>query len=55
MGTRDKVVQVFQLDGKGELRSIFSIQLDATIPIAVCFADNTAKDLYVLGLFNGQL
>jgi WD40 repeat protein len=55
VGTRDKVVQVLKINAKSELQSVFSIQLEVTVPIAIGFADNTAKDVYVLGLFNGQL
>ncbi|TDL19963.1 WD40 repeat-like protein [Rickenella mellea] len=55
LGTRDHVVQVFTADNKGILHSVFSIRLDTSIPIAVGFADNTAKDVYAFGLHNGQL
>lgn len=55
MGTRDKVVQVFILDAKGELQSVFCVQMDATVPISVSFADNIAKDVYVFGLHNGYM
>lgn len=55
VGTRDKVVQVLKIDAKGELQSVFCIRLEGTVPIAVAFADNTAKDVYVFGLYNGQV
>jgi hypothetical protein len=54
-GTWDKVIQVLKIITKSELQSVFSIKLEITVPIAISFADNTAKDIYVLGLFNGQL
>jgi hypothetical protein len=53
IGTRDRVVQVWVYNIKDGLQSVFSIQLDTTIPRAVDFVDNTAKDVYVFGLYNG--
>jgi hypothetical protein len=31
------------------------VELNVTVPKAIGFADNAAKDIYVFGLFNGQM
>jgi hypothetical protein len=54
-GTRDRMVQVWKFDSKSVLNSIFSVQLGFTVPVAVGFADNAAKDVYVFGFFDSQL
>jgi hypothetical protein len=55
LGTRDKVVEVFKIDFKGELIAAFSIRLETTVPIAVAFVDNTARDILVFGLYDGKM
>jgi hypothetical protein len=53
-GTRDRCIQLWTFNGK-ELRSIFSIQLQVTVPKNIAFVDNeTTNDyLYVFGTYNG--
>jgi hypothetical protein len=53
IGTRDRIVQVWNYNLKSGLQSVFSVQLDASIPKAVEFVDNTARDVYVFGLYDG--
>jgi len=54
IGTRDKMVQVMDIDPKGQLIPHFSVTLDKTVPKGVVFADN-ADDVYVFGLFDGDV
>ena len=54
IGTRDKLVQVWKLDLKGQLHSVFSVQLDVTILKGVAFSENN-RDIYVFGLYDGNL
>jgi WD40 repeat protein len=54
-GTRDRLVQVWKLDSKAQLHPVFSVQLDMTVPKAVVFGANGNKDIYVLGVFDGNL
>ena len=56
-GTRDKYVQLWKYDSKG-LQVIFAVErleVTAVLAKAIHFADNAAKDIYVFGLFNGQM
>ena len=55
IGTRDRLVQVWELDPEEKMKSIFSVQLNVTVPKAVAFADNRAKDVYVFGLYDGNM
>jgi hypothetical protein len=55
IGTRDMLVQVWELDPEEKMRSVFSVRLDVTVPKAVAFADNRAKDVYVFGLYDGNM
>jgi len=55
LGTRDKVVGVFKIDGKGELSALFCVQLETTVPITLSFVDNVARDVLVFGLYNGKM
>ena len=52
--TRDRYVQVWKYDSKG-LQAVFSVELNIMVPKAIGFTDNAAKDIYVFGLFNGQM
>jgi hypothetical protein len=52
IGTWDRIIQVWKIDPKGVLSAVFSVKLGATLPKALGFADNTAKDVYVFGLYN---
>ncbi|KAF8580039.1 hypothetical protein K439DRAFT_1620104 [Ramaria rubella] len=54
IGTRDSIVQVWNLDSNEGLRPLFSVQLDSTVPKSLGFVDNMAQDLYVFGMYNGQ-
>lgn len=55
IGTRDKIVQVWNFDPKGTLHNVFSVELGTTVPRDVGFVNNATKDVYVFGLFNGQM
>ncbi|KAF8514003.1 hypothetical protein BU17DRAFT_68559 [Hysterangium stoloniferum] len=55
VGTRDKIVQVWNYDPKGVLHPVFSVELGITVPRHLGFADNITQDIYVFGLFNGQM
>lgn len=55
IGTRDKLVQVWEIDTAGKMQSVFSVQLDVTVPKAVAFAGNHGKDVYVFGLYDGNM
>ncbi|KAF8573981.1 WD40 repeat-like protein [Ramaria rubella] len=54
ISTRDSIVQVWNFDSNKGLRPLFSVQLDSTVPKSLGFVDNTAQDLYVFGMYNGQ-
>jgi len=54
LGTRARVIQLFKLDLNGDIRCIFSVKMDSTVPSAIGFADYT-NESYVFGLFNGCL
>ncbi|KAF8578669.1 hypothetical protein K439DRAFT_1621132 [Ramaria rubella] len=54
IGTRDSIVQVWNFDSNEGLHPLFSVQLDSTVPKSLGFVDNTAQDLYVFGMYNGQ-
>jgi hypothetical protein len=53
LGTRDRVVQVHRLD-RGQLLTVFSIQLNGTVPGDIAFVDNT-RDLHVFGTYDGLM
>jgi hypothetical protein len=55
IGTRDRVVQVWTLDPRGHLHSVFSVQLKVTVPKGVALAENITKDIYVFGLYDGNM
>jgi hypothetical protein len=54
-GTRERLVQVWTFESNVRLQSVFSVQLDVTIPKAICFANNKARDIYIFGLYDGNL
>ena len=54
-GTRNQHVQVFSVGDQWELQSIFSIQLSGTVPKSVTFSGNSRGDIYVFGLYDGQM
>jgi hypothetical protein len=54
VGTRDRLVQLWKHDHKGQLHSLFSVRLDATVPKGVAFAENADNDIYVFGLYDGN-
>ena len=54
-GTQDRLVQVWTLDRNGQLHSVFSVQLDVTVPRGVAFVENMEKDIYVFGLYDRNL
>ena len=55
VATRDQIVQMWKLDLKGQVQSVFSVRLDVTVPKGVAFVENAAKDIYVFGLYDGNL
>lgn len=55
IGMRDRIVQVYRLDSAGLLHPIFSVQLDKSVPVALSFCDNAARDVMVFGLFDGKV
>ncbi|KAF8574433.1 hypothetical protein K439DRAFT_1624328 [Ramaria rubella] len=65
IATRDSMVQVWKVDATGTLHSVFSVQLNGTVPRAVGFADAfnkdtpnkefLNKDILVFGLFDGNM
>ncbi|KAF8500664.1 hypothetical protein BU17DRAFT_72065 [Hysterangium stoloniferum] len=55
VSTRDKIVQVWNYDPKEVLHPVFLVELGVTIPRHLGFADNVTQDIYVFGLFNGQM
>jgi WD40 repeat protein len=54
-GTRDRLVQVWTFESRVRLHSVFSIQLDVTVPQALGFDDNKARDVFVFGRVDGYL
>ncbi|KAF8591537.1 hypothetical protein K439DRAFT_1611184 [Ramaria rubella] len=65
IATHDSMVQVWKVDARGTLHSVFSVQLNGTVPRAVGFADAfnkdapnkefLNKDILVFGLFDGNM
>jgi hypothetical protein len=55
IGTRSKIVQLFKLDRRGKVQAVFSVQLEKTVPAGLAFARNDVKDIFVFGLFDGQM
>ncbi|OBZ69752.1 Protein Notchless [Grifola frondosa] len=55
IGTRDRFVQVWTIDSPAQPHSVFSIQLNPSVPRAIAFVDNAARDIYVFGLYNGHI
>lgn len=54
-GTYAKQIQVCHMDGKGQVTPIYSVELDSTIPKAIGFMSKSSKDLFVFGMWDGQL
>jgi hypothetical protein len=55
IGMRVRIVQVWELDSKGKMQSVFSVQLNVSVPKAVAFTNNQVNDIYVLGLYDGNM
>jgi hypothetical protein len=55
IATRDWMVQVWRLDVRVQVQSVFSVQLDVTVPKGVAFVENMAKDIHVFRLYDGNL
>ena len=51
-GTRDKRVQVWSVDAKCTLCTIFSMELPTTVPRAMYFQ---GADILVFGMFDGEM
>jgi hypothetical protein len=54
VGTRGKQVQVWDVDMMAQMRNIFSVELDKTVPKAVAFAEHS-DDIHVFGLYDGNV
>jgi hypothetical protein len=54
LGTRDGIIQVYTVSAVGEISAIFSVVIEDVVPISVSFADNTARDVIVIGMYCGQ-
>lgn len=54
VGTRDRLVQVWNVDMRGQMRAIFSVQLDKTVPKGVTFSESS-EDVHVFGLYDGNM
>jgi hypothetical protein len=52
-GTQDRFIQLWSFNGR-ELHSYFSVQLAATVPKAIGFAENAGTDILVFGIYNGN-
>ncbi|KAF8579428.1 hypothetical protein K439DRAFT_1620548 [Ramaria rubella] len=65
IATHNSMVQVWKVNARGTLHSVFSVQLNGTVPRAVGFADAfnkdapnkefMNKDVLVFGLFKGNM
>jgi hypothetical protein len=55
VGTRCRIVHVFILGANAKLQSVFSVDLETTVPIALGFAGNNTNDLIVFGMFDGKM
>lgn len=55
IGARDGVIQVFDLDTKYRMHTVFSVRLDQTVPRAIYFFENPAKDVLVFSIFDGKV
>jgi hypothetical protein len=42
------------VDARAKMRTVFSVQLDKTVPKAVAFAENS-EDVHVFGLYDGNV
>ncbi|EPQ50208.1 WD40 repeat-like protein [Gloeophyllum trabeum ATCC 11539] len=51
---RDGSIQVWTFNAEESLISLFSVRLDRTTPICVAFKDNTTKDIFVFGIYDGE-
>ena len=54
IGTRDRLVQVWNVDAKAQMTAIFAVQLDKTVPKVVAFSENS-DDVRVFGLYDGNM
>jgi hypothetical protein len=54
IGTRDRLVQVWNIDAKAQMTAIFAVQLDKTVPKVVAFSENS-DDVRVFGLYDGNM
>lgn len=55
VGTKDRVVLVWQIDDQNNAKNIFSVQLSTTFPSSVAFLGNNAKDVIVFGMYDGEM
>jgi hypothetical protein len=54
-GTRDKAVQVWSLDHKRHVSTVFSKTLANTIPVSIEILRNVSRDVRVFGLYDGSV
>lgn len=52
-GTREKTVQVWEVR-QTRLISLFSVKIES-VPKTIIFEGNTKHDLFVIGLYDGEL
>jgi hypothetical protein len=55
IGTRCRFLHVCTLGANAKLLPLFSMFLEKTVPIALGFADNNAKDIIVFGMYDGLM
>jgi hypothetical protein len=51
VGTQDKLVQVWNVDMRRQMCTIFSVQLNKTVPKGVTFSERS-EDVHVFGMYN---
>ena len=54
-GSRDCMVQVWTLDALNQLKSVFAVRLDTTVPRGITFIEGPGLDLVIFGYLDGML
>lgn len=55
VGTRDRLIQVWVVDSTFNMQSVFCVELKTSVPKSINIVDNTARDIRVLGFYDGKL
>ena len=55
LATFDSQIQVWSIDSRFQQKTVFSIQLDTTIPRALTFAPDASQNVLVFGLVDGHM